>query len=342
VRVLIVDDSMLIRSILRSLLESFGYEIAGEEGNGKKGVEAARRLRPNLILMDINMPEMNGITATGIIMKENPIPIVIFTSENIGEVGYKALNNGALEIIPKPDIHQMNDKKFKLELKTILDNISKFGEIKLGTRTDNRVPTFPAAGKVQKSKYAKKRRCRLVVIGASTGGPSAVRTLLSELPAGFPTPIIVTQHIEEGFDTGYAEWLNEATELKIRIAKPLDRITPGEVIIAPATHHLICRGTALLWDDGPRIDNQKPSVDKMFISAVKTFGSDVIGVLLTGMGRDGAKGCLEIFKCGGETLVQNEESSMIFGMPKAAIEIGGASMIVPLTEMARELRERLM
>jgi len=162
------------------------------------------------------------------------------------------------------------------------------------------------------------------------------------LPVDFPIPIIITQHIEKGFDAGYAEWLNETAELNVRIAKPQDRIAVGEVIVAPATHHLICRGTSLLWDDGPRIDNQKPSVNKMFISAVKTYGADITGVLLTGMGTDGAKGCLEIFQQGGETIIQDEESSMIFGMPRAAIELGAASKVLPLAGIAAELKARFL
>ncbi len=334
-RVLIVDDSMLIRSMLRALLESFEYEIAGEEGNGKKGVEAARRLRPDLILMDINMPVMDGITATGIIMKENPVPIVIFTSEDIAEVGWTALTQGAVEIIPKPDIHQMNDKDFKLKLKTILDHAVKF-------KTPESNSNEGMEGLKQSPFTEPRTTGNLVVIGASTGGPSAVKTVLEALPEDFPIPIIITQHIEEGFDVGYAEWLNESAKLHVRIASSHDKIAAGEVIVAAATHHLICRKESLFWDDGPRLDNQKPSVDKMFTSAAESFGSGITGVLLTGMGMDGAKGCLEILKKGGTTIIQNKESSMIFGMPKAAIELGAASKILPLTEIAAELIARFM
>ena len=330
-RVLLVDDSMLVRGMLRALLESIGYEIAGEEGNGKKGVEAALRLRPDLVVMDVNMPVMDGITATGLIMKENPLPVVIFTSEDVAEVGYRAINEGALEVIPKPDIGRMNDSAFREEMRSILEQAVKFG-------VRRRHP-----GRAGASGIAAPHRPRpdLIVIGASTGGPSAVRTLLSGLSGDFPVPIILTQHIETGFDRGYAEWLNEAAALTVRIAEPEDRPSAGEVIVAPATHHLVCSGSRLRWDDGPRLDNQKPSVDRMFFSASKEYGSRLTGILLTGMGRDGAEGCLRIIKNGGDTIVQDEESSMIFGMPKAAIESGGASMVLPLQQIAAELEVRI-
>ena len=330
-RILLVDDSMLVRSMLRSMLESFGYEIAGEAGNGQKGVEAAAELRPDLILMDVNMPVMDGITATGIIMKENPAPIVIFTSEDIAEVGYKALNEGALEIIPKPGIHQMNDKDFAERLKSILEQIIRFNS----TRLSSKKPAGHSDG------GRSLVRPEIIVIGASTGGPSAVKTVLDGLPGDFPVPIILTQHIETGFDRGYAEWLDQSTALNVRIADESDSPAAGSVIVAPATHHLICAGGKLIRDDGPRLDNQKPSIDKMFLSATKTYGPRVTGILLTGMGRDGANGCLEIIKNGGDTIVQDQESSMIFGMPKAAIELDAASIVLPLSQIAGELRARM-
>jgi len=336
VRLLMVDDSMLVRSMLRSLIESWpDYQIIGEAGNGLKALEAARQLHPDLILMDVNMPEMNGIDATGRIMKECPAPIVIFTSEDVSEVGYRAINNGAMEVVPKPDIGKMNNPEFVSGFKTMLDHAAKYGALRM---QGGKKSAGPAPSHLRRSG----REFRLLVIGASTGGPSSVRTVLAGLPAHFPLPILISQHIEEGFDEGYASWLNQDTELTVRVAGEREELKPGLVLVAPATHHLVCTENGVRRDDGPRVGNQKPSVDKMFQSAAKLYGKQLLGVLLTGMGRDGAEGCRSIVDRGGITLVQNQDTSMIFGMPKAAIELGAASEILPLEQIPVSLKEWVM
>jgi two-component system chemotaxis response regulator CheB len=337
-RIVLVDDSMLVRGMVKTMLESLGgYDVVGEAATGKKGIEVVRQLKPDLLLMDINMPEMDGITATGILMKESPLPIVILTSEDVGSIGYMALNNGAVEVVPKPDIYQMNDPEFLENLKNILDHAVRFSSFRFQSH-----PTSPSAVTPMGISAAKPgRKIRIVVIGASTGGPSAVRIVLSGLPADFPVPILISQHIEEGFDGGYAEWLDESVSLKVRLAKDYDNLNAGSVLIAPATRHLLCSESSVMLDDGPRVDNQIPSVNKMFSTASKAFGAGVLGVLLTGMGRDGSLGCLDIVKGGGITLIQDEESSMIYGMPKAAVELQAASVVLPLDSIAAEIIRRV-
>ena len=335
-KVLVVDDSILARGMIKSLLESLGLEVIGEAGNGKKAIDAVKALRPDLLLMDVNMPEMDGITATGKIMEECPLPIIIFTSEDIAEVGFKALNLGALEVVPKPDIHQMNNPEFKATFKTILENVSRFGSFKLKNKS-GQPSSIPSPSDGLKNILPGGKKFTAAVIGASTGGPSAVRTVLQSLPGDFPLPILLAQHIEEGFDKGYAEWLNEAAALKVRVAEERDKPVAGEVLVAPATHHLICNGPYAIWDDGPRVDNQKPSINKMFESAAGVYKDSLLGVLLTGMGADGARGCKKIIETGGETLVQDAATSMIFGMPKAAIEMNAATLVLPLQDIGKAM-----
>lgn len=342
-RILLVDDSILMRSILKQLISGWnGFDIVGEEGNGKKAIEAVMALKPDLLLMDINMPVMDGIEATEIIMKISPLPIVILTSEDISETGFKAINNGALEIIPKPDIAKMNDPVFVEGFKSILQHVSRYGHFKLKKPEihskkvfENPYQDLKDTGTIIKGMVPD---YDLVVMGASTGGPSSVRKILSNLPEDFPLCILLSQHIEAGFGKGYAEWLNEGSELTVKIAENGDRITPGTVLVAPETHHLICRYDQVFLDDGPRIGNQKPSIDKMFISASKIYKNRIIGVLLTGMGKDGASGCRSIVDAGGITLIQNKETSMIFGMPKAAIELNAATEILALENIADSLK----
>jgi len=344
-KILVVDDSMLIRSIVKEIISSIdGFETIGEAGNGEKALKMVQELKPDLVLMDVNMPVMDGITATERIMALCPVPIVILTSEDISDVGYKAINNGALEVIPKPSIDKMNSEGFLDQFKTVLESVSRYGKFRIrnqGSASTAASSARPASGaaSIPAAPTGKKNPFSVALIGASTGGPSAVRTLLSGLPGNFPLAILISQHIEEGFDAGYASWLNSGTELTVRLAKETDKLIPGTVLVAPATRHLICRQDAVFCDDSPRYKNQKPSVDKMFMSAAKSHGAGVLAVLLTGMGRDGADGCLEIRNAGGTTLVQDQASSLIYGMPKAAAELNAASRILPLGGIAGVMKE---
>ena len=341
-KIVIVDDSYLVRSIIRELLESFpGFKIIGEGGNGRKAVELVQELKPDLLILDINMPVMDGIAATEMIMKNTPLPIVILTSEDISDVGYKALSFGALEVIPKPAVSKMNDSEFASMFRTVLESTVKYGSFKLNKKiiNENLKDKEKDESASPRMQIPAKCSCSLVVIGASTGGPSAVREVLKDIPGNFPVGMLLSQHIEEGYDEGYARWLDEGTELEVRIAKEMDVIKPGTVLVAPATHHLCCSGQKAYWDDSPKIQNQKPSVDRMFFSAAASHGKDLIGILLTGMGRDGADGCLRIIQEGGRTLVQDKDTSLIYGMPRAAAELNAATRILPLQGIASGLKE---
>ncbi len=181
------------------------------------------------------------------------------------------------------------------------------------------------------------KRISLVVIGASTGGPAAVRTVLSALPPDFPCPIALVQHIDTGYDAGYAEWLTANTGLNVRLAQENDRPRPGEVIVGPNDLHLVCQGDAFSLDNGPKVLSQKPAVDRLFSSAARAHGPGVLAVLLTGIGSDGAKGCLEIVNAGGTTLVQDEATCTVYGMPRAAAELGAATVVLPLDQIGPHL-----
>jgi two-component system, chemotaxis family, protein-glutamate methylesterase/glutaminase len=331
-RVLITDDSIIMRSIIKEVLSGEDFEIVGEAGNGKLALELNRRLDPDLIIMDINMPTMNGLEATKAIMEEKPVPIVIFSNEIDTSLSFQALQYGAMEVIRKPDIDAFNDPRF---LQDFLDTLRAMGRNSppgtSGRAVQSRTLTAAA------SPMLERRGFDAVVMGASTGGPIAVREVLKALPGDFPLGIALVQHIEERFVTGYASWLDEETALKVEIAGERDRFEAGRVKVAPGNRHLICRDGALAHDDGPKVGNQKPSVDRLFETAADCHGRRLIGVLLTGMGSDGGAGCAKIVQSGGYTLVQNEESSLIYGMPKAAVHNGGASKVLDLEQIASSL-----
>lgn len=324
-RILLVDDSALIRSIIKSFLGlAEDLVVAGEASNGERAIELNRELHPDFIIMDINMPVMDGLEATRHIMQDRPVPILIFSNEIDAENSYQAINNGAIDVMRKPEMDQFNDPEF---YQGFLQKIRLLAEKK--PILESVAPTVR-----EYDVREKKNACQFVVIGASTGGPPAVRQVLQHLPETFPCGIALVQHLEKGFDQGYVQWLNESTALDVRLVEKTEKITPGEVYVAPVDQHLITQDNRVRLDDGPRVLFQKPSVDVLFESAAKSFGNRLLGVLLTGMGRDGANGCVSIVSNGGFTLVQDKETSAIFGMPKAAIELGGASKVLPLQDIA--------
>lgn len=329
-KILLVDDSMIIRNILRQVLENQpGIEICGEASNGQKAVEMNMELEPDLIIMDIEMPVMNGLEATKKIMETKEAPIFVLSNAVDSFSAFDAIDSGALELMAKPDMDQFNDPRFVSEFMLKLQGLSRMGKARKA-----RLKKGPA-GPVE----AEKKDIALVVMGASTGGPKAVHHILRELPAAFPVGIALVQHIENEFDKKYAQWLNDDSELTVRIAKDGNTPVPGEVLVAPVGTHLIFTQGVFRLDDGPKILNQKPSVDALFKTAAGSLKKRVLGVLLTGMGSDGADGCVEIKNHGGYTLVQDSETSTIFGMPKMAIEKGGASRILPLQDFPYYLKK---
>lgn len=329
--VLVVDDSALMRAIIREVLQENGIALAGEAGDGRKAVAYARELKPDLIIMDFNMPLMNGLEATRAIMEENPVPILVFSNEMDAQLSYKALQAGATEVLAKPDIDQFNDPRF---IKVFLATLQAAAR--------RRPAAPPAATPAPGSAHPPRgfsSRFDALVMGASTGGPAAVRQVLEGLPADFPLGIALVQHIEARFAEGFAAWLNESCALTVRTARPSDRFTPGEVVVAPGELHLVCNDRRLLLDDGPKVGNHRPSVDRLFLSTLSCYGRRTLAVLLTGMGADGAEGCVAIRNAGGATLVQDQATSFIYGMPRAAAERGGASRVLPLEMIAPALVE---
>jgi two-component system, chemotaxis family, protein-glutamate methylesterase/glutaminase len=329
-KVMLVDDSIIIRNILKKILEDHSdIHIVGEASNGKNAVEMNQKLNPDIIIMDINMPIMNGLEATRVIMQDCPVSIMIFSSELDSIDSFTALKYGALEVMSKPTIDQFNDSEFYNDFISKLQSLS---EIKFNHNNLEKTLEGSVHGNINK-------KIDLIVMGASTGGPAAVNSILKELKPDMPVGIVLVQHIEANFDEKYAEWLNSECDLSVRLAKENDFPKPGEVLIAPVGKHLIFKNMVLAFDNGPKVLNQKPSVNSLFASAANQFGASLAGVLLTGMGADGADGCVLIKKNKGYTIVQDKETSTIFGMPRVAIEKGGASIVLPLNEISKYIME---
>lgn len=349
-KILIVDDSALVRGILKQLLlEQSDMVIIGEASNGQSGYEKNLELLPDIIIMDINMPVMDGLEATKKIMAERPVPILIFSSSIEAGSSFEAISAGAVDLMRKPDIDQLNEPEFVAvfidKLKNLHRQTAQCGDhagepAGAAGAANSASSTAAGAAESLKKQAVHDKDSPVIVIGASTGGPLAVREVLKDLPPTFSAGIAVVQHLEEGFDAGYTGWLNESTSLNVMLAGTQPQtFLPGNVTVAPVNLHLVVAEGKLTLDDGPKILNQKPAVDALFSTAAEWYGDRVIGVLLTGMGRDGAEGCRKIIAQGGHTLVQNRETSAIFGMPKAAIDLGAASEVLSLADIPKRLME---
>lgn len=329
IRVLVVDDSMTVRGLIADILNADpSFMVVGEASDGRQAIEMCERLRPDVVTMDMAMQLLSGLAATEYIMAYCPTPIVIVSSSmNRGEAfhSYDAIAAGAVDVLEKPNATTPTDEWAK-KLTFVLRVASR---IKVVTHPRKKLPTAaPPSVRVA----ASPAEIRLVAVGASTGGPGAVRRLLADLPGGFPVPVLLVLHIGEPFDATLADWLDAQTEHRVGFATHGQSIFDGgpRVIMAPAGRHLRVSKSRLYLDDGPERHSCRPSIDVLFESLAAEMGASTVGVLLTGMGRDGAQGLLEIRKAGGYTIAQDEATSVVYGMPRAAVELGAAKSVLPL------------
>lgn len=351
IRTLIADDSAIVRAMLGQVIgDNQHFEIVGMAENGKHAVEMCLNLKPELVIMDINMPILNGIEAIAQITQKMTTAIVAFTTEDTAEIGYQCLDAGAIEIIQKPNLATMDRQKienFCEKLLTIADAYKKHSEIYGNLRNIYYARSLAKEifkGKSQNVIKEEQSKFSVLAIGASTGGPIAIQKLLRNLGTSFPIPIIITQHIDEMFDCQFASWLSNTTGLKVKTAVNGEKLQAGQVYIAPSKKHLTLQQKSkeeltVLLDDSEEIHFLKPAVDKMFSSCARVTGKKTLAVLLTGMGQDGALGMKEILDAGGYTMAQSEKSCIIFGMPKAAIEMNAVKRVEDLDVMAEVIKQ---
>jgi two-component system chemotaxis response regulator CheB len=330
IRVLVADDSELFRDVLaRVIVAEPGFEVVALAADGNAAAAYARTVKPDVITMDLHMPDADGFSGIARIMAETPTPILVLTANRAEAVGFRALSLGALDILEKP--HATTD----------LDDYGRLLRSRLRLLAGVKVIRHVRGLRERAAQRAARTagRADLVAIGASLGGPRALATLLRGLPAGFPAPIAVVQHIADGFTEGLASWLASESRLDVRTARDGDRLRPGRVLVAPTGRHLLVADGVARLSDAPPVDTFKPSVTPLFLSAASAYGPRACGVILTGMGRDGADGLRAIKEAGGPTLAQDEATSAVFGMPRAAIELGAVDRVLPLDEVARALVE---
>ncbi len=341
IQVLVVDDSLTLRKTVADRLRAAGIHVIGEAADGREAVTLTHQLRPDVVLMDVVMPDVDGLAATRQIMAEIPTPVIILSGHaNQQEVfkTYDALAAGALEVCAKP---VTDSPQGQAEWDSVLLTIRAAAQVAV-TRLRPRAIT-PNAGLSAQAGLppisAAGPRRKIVVIGASTGGPSAVKEILGNLPREFPLPIVLAIHCNSRLSTSIAGWFDRVCPLHVSDALDGELLPkgPGVVLTAPPGRNMrICRGRTVL-DDATDNSGCAPSVDELFTSAAESCGDKTIGVLLTGMGADGAKGLKRIRDCGGCTIAQDEDSCVVFGMPAAAIKLGAAEHVMPLQNIPKLL-----
>ncbi len=338
IRVLIVDDSLVAREMLAQILSSDdGIEVIGMARDGEEAVAAVGRLHPDLVTMDIHMPRMNGLEAVERIMAYNPTPILVVSSSVHGEgmgSAFDALACGALEVIKKPEPKDWADLQ---DIgRDVIRKVRLLAGVHVITHISGRHGARSSHAAASRHSAAIAKRS-LLAIGSSTGGPSALLGVLGRLPEDFPVPIVVAQHIAEGFIPGLVSWLDSGSEISVCAAQEGQQIEPGVAYFAPTGSNLEVDGTVLRFSKPLQGQLYIPSADTLFSSVSSTYGAHAVGVILTGMGADGAKGLKAMRDSGAVTIAQDESTSTVFGMPRAAAEMGAASKVLPVTAIAGEL-----
>ena len=328
VRVLVADDSELFRELLsRVIADEPGFEVLAVAADGDQAAHLARALKPDVITMDLEMPDADGFSGIARIMAETPTPILVLTASPTEAAGFKALSLGALDILEKPRGDDLRDYGALLCSRLrLLAGVKVIRHLR-GLR-ERKAPRPTVAA-----------RPELVVIGASLGGPRALATLLRGLPRDFALPIAVVQHIADGFTEGLAGWLAQESHLDVREARDREALAPGRVLLAPTGRHLLVAAGVARLSDAPPVDTFRPSVTPLFLSAAEHYAARACGVILTGMGRDGADGMRALKDAGAVTLAQDEATSAVFGMPRAAIELGAVDRVLPIEDISRALLE---
>jgi two-component system chemotaxis response regulator CheB len=341
-RVLVVEDSLTVRKYLVECLRADPeLEVVAEAEDGRQAIELCERLRPDVVTLDMMLPVMTGLSATEYIMAYCPTPILIVSaSTNRGELfrTYDALAAGALDVIEKP-LDGAGDPGWERKLTAAVKLAAR---VKVITHVRGRLAGGRAAAVVEPPVPARPPgvRHQCLAIGASTGGPHALSTILRGLPADFPLPILMVLHISPAFGGAIADWLNDQSPIPVALAadgQPLPPAGSPRVVLAPPDRHLVVRGRRLVLTRDAEVHSCRPSVDVLFQSVAEEIGEGGAAVLLTGMGRDGARGLLAVRAAGGWTAAQDEATSVVYGMPREAVRLGAAGIVLPLAEISPAL-----
>lgn len=339
-RALVVDDSALVRIAVSEILAKAGIKVVDTAKNGMEAVEKTIKLKPDVITMDVNMPVMDGLTALKLIMEKQPTPVVMLSSltKEGAREALEALKLGAVDFVPKPD-------GVLVDISTVSEDL--VNKVKAAASASLKLVRIQNMRRIRgevvkvKGNWKTKTKDVCVLIGSSTGGPSALEMIIPRLPEDIPAPIFVVQHMPPGFTKQLAERLNNISEITVKEAENNERVRDGMAYIAPGGRHMRVKKAAnvvrIKITDGEPVNAVKPSIDVTADSIVQVYGGNAVGVILTGMGEDGAYGMKMIKDKGGLTVASSEDTCVVFGMPKAAIELRGIVSVKPVFEIAEEI-----
>ncbi len=369
IRVLIVDDSAFMRKVLQGIIAADPQlEVCGEARDGRDAVTQNEVLKPDVITMDINMPHMDGLQATEIIMSSNPRPILVVSSESRegAEVTLKSLELGAIDFVAKPSGGiDLDMNSVKEELCRKLKMAAKVRVVRTATRSKVQQEVASSAPRVEPAsktfeQSAQENRSNgnsgpaaapfrgsgkfpIVVIAASTGGPATLMKLVPEFPKDFPGAVVLVQHMPGSFTSQFSQQLGEISRIRVKEAEAGEIIVPSQLYICPGSHHMRVSPTGRVsLDDGPRIGGYRPCADLTLESAADYFGPMTIAVILTGMGNDGSKGVQAVKNLGGHVIVQDEASAVIFGMPQEAIKTGAVDQTLSIDAVYNAIEKRVL
>ncbi len=337
IRVLVVDDSAVVRKIIsEELSRETDIEVVGTAPDPFVARDKIVQLKPDVVTLDVEMPRMDGLTFLKKLMHYYPMPVIIVSSltPKGSNLAMEALENGAVEVLCKPDnAYSIGD--MSIQLKEKIRAAARTNMKRIAQRVPPVAPVVPAIATALTTTTQK-----LIAMGASTGGTEALKEVLMSMPLNSPG-IVIVQHMPPQFTTAFANRLNQLCQIEVREAKDGDSVLQGHALVAPGNFHMLLRRSGARYyvniKDGPRVHHQRPAVDVLFNSVAQYAGANAIGVLLTGMGADGAKGLLLMKEAGARTIAQDEQSCVVFGMPKEAIKLGAADKVVPLELIAREI-----
>lgn len=345
IKVLVIDDSRSVQKMLELFLAKHeDIEVVGGAYDPYEAVKIMRNVKPDVILLDVKMPGMDGLTFLKKLMEQHPIPVIVHSSliTKNPEIGVRALEYGAVDVIDKPVIDFSNLTASIAQEDKLLQVIRQIGTT---TTNKNRIRSYQQnKNQVGTVFSGQSKFSHIVCVGASAGGTQAIKYLLSHLPQDFP-PVLIVQHMPVEFTGQFAQHLNHTSPMQVVEAKDREMLLSGKVYIAPGDKHLKVRKTGdkfqVRLEEGETISGHKPSVDVLFRSTLQAKGVGVIGVLLTGMGKDGAQGLLEMKEVGFHTIAQDKDSSVVYGMPGKAAELGAAAQICALDHIPKELLKRV-
>ena len=336
IKVLIVDDSAIVRKVMSEELSKYNdIEIIGTAVDPYAARDKIVKLKPDVITLDLEMPRMDGLTFLAKLMKHYPMPVVVLSSltPKNSETALRALDLGAIDVLCKPGA--------AYSTKDVSQNLARSIRMAASAKIDvDQIKTKIPVNNASLKGLLTKTTHKVVAIGASTGGTKAIEAVLRSMPATTPGTVIV-QHMPENFTKSFSERLNELCQMEVREAKDNDHVVPGVALVAPGNYHMVLNRNGGVYivklKKGPRVHYQRPSVEVLFQSVAKNAGKNAVGVMLTGMGGDGAKGMLAMKQNGAYTMAQDEASCVVFGMPKEVIKLGGADEVVPLQNVPQSI-----